>query len=74
MTVQKLVQHCELKFWGVVITIMAESGFLMKITRFFSSIIHSKPASVILLFLIWAAIGFVSGLILGKIIWIFQLV
>lgn len=73
MTVQKLVQHFEIKFWGIVIPIMADSGLLMKITRFFSKIIHSKLASVILLLLIWAAIGFVSGMILGRIIWIFQL-
>lgn len=73
MSVHKMVQNFELKFWGIVIPIMEESGLLMKITRFFSRIIHSKVTKIFLVILVWAAVGFVSGLIIGRFIWMFKL-
>lgn len=73
MSVNKMVQNFELKFWGIVIPLMAESGLLMKITRLFSRIIHAKVTKIILVILVWAAVGFVSGLILGRFIWMFKI-
>ena len=37
-------------------------------------LIQSKAGSLIFLILIWAAVGFIIGLVMGRIIWMMQLI
>ncbi len=37
------------------------------------SIIQTKAGKLVFLFLIWAAVGFILGLVMGRIIWMIQL-
>jgi hypothetical protein len=73
MSVYRLAQNLEIKFWNTVIPVMAEEGPLMKTIRSFKHITPTKPRNIALLLLIWAAIGFVSGVILGRLILLFQI-
>ena len=73
MSVYRLAHHLEIKFWNAVIPVMAEEGPLMKTIRSIKQITPTKPRNIALLILIWAAIGFVSGVILGRLILIFQI-
>jgi hypothetical protein len=73
MSVYRLAQNLEIKFWKAVIPVMAEEGPLMKTIQSIKKFSPSKPRNIALLIMIWAAIGFVSGVILGRWIVIFQI-
>ena len=73
MSVYRLAQNLEIKFWKAVIPVMAEKGPLMKTIQSIKKFSPSKPRNIALLIMIWAAIGFVSGVILGRLILIFQI-
>jgi hypothetical protein len=73
MSIYRLAENFEIKFWNAIIPVMAEEGPLMKTIRSIKQISPSKPRNIALLILIWAAIGFVSGVILGRLILIFQI-
>jgi hypothetical protein len=73
MSVYRLAQNLEIKFWNVIIPVMAEEGPLMKTIRSLKQITPTKSRNIALLILIWAAIGFISGVILGRMILIFQI-
>jgi hypothetical protein len=73
MSVYRLAQNLEIKFWKAVIPVMAEEGPLMKTIQSIKKFSPSKPRNIALLIMIWAAIGFVSGVILGRLIVIFQI-
>jgi len=73
MTIHKLAKNLEIKFWDALIPIMEEKGPIMKIKQFLYGIIHSKPGYLALLILIWGAVGFVAGMLIGRIIGIIPL-
>lgn len=73
MTVYRLAQDLEIKFWNAIIPVMQKEGPLMKTIRTMKRFSQNKAVNIILLILIWAAIGFVSGMIVGRIIWLFQI-
>jgi hypothetical protein len=73
MSVYRLAHNLEIKFWNVIIPVMAEEGPLMKTIRSIKQITPTKPRNIALLILIWAAIGFVSGVILGRLMMILQI-
>lgn len=73
MSIHQLAQHFEIKFWDIVIPVMEEKGPLMKIISFLKQLLKTKSGFLTLLILILAIIGFFSGLILGKVIWMVQL-
>jgi hypothetical protein len=73
MSVYRLAHNFEIKFWNAIIPVMAEEGPLMKTIRTLKQIMPTKPRNIALLIMIWAAIGFVSGVILGRLILIFQI-
>ena len=74
MSIHKITQTIEMRFWNFAIPIMSEKGPIMKIAQGFSRIIHTKAGFLTLLILIWSAIGLLIGLILGQILWMAQLV
>ena len=74
MTIQQIAQNCEMKFWDIVIPFMAEEGQVMKTINAVKNLFRSREGFMALLFLVWAAVGFVSGLVLGKLIEMVQIV
>ena len=72
MTLEKVIHSIENKFWGVAIKIMKEDGMLLKGIRWMSGVTHSKAGFYGLCLVVWAAVGFVLGLVLGKIYWFIQ--
>ena len=73
MTVHKLTQHFEITIWGLLIPLLDEKGPLMKTINMFRSLVKSKYAFKTMLVLVWAAVGFISGLLLGKLVTMLQL-
>jgi hypothetical protein len=73
MSIYRLAQSFEIKFWNAIIPVMAEEGPLMKTIQSIKQITPSKPRNIAVLILIWAAIGFVSGVILGRLIVMLQI-
>lgn len=68
MTIHKLAQNFEMKFWDLVIPFMADEGPVMKSINVIKDLIRSRESFMTLLLLVWAAVGFVSGLVLGRLI------
>lgn len=73
MTLLQVTQICEIQFWNAIIFIMEEGGVLMKIIQFIKKSLISRVGFLVFLFLTFAAVGFLSGMILGRIIWMVQL-
>lgn len=74
MNLEKVSDFLEVRFWNCAIYIMKEEGPLMKIINLFTRFIRSKAGFYSFLVLVWAAVGFLLGLVLGRLIWFFQLV
>ena len=68
MSLHKITQKMEIKFWDAVIPCLKDDGFLMNGIKRFYDFLHTKAGYLCLMILLWSAIGFVSGLILGRII------
>lgn len=73
MTIANIAQRLEIKIWNIMIPVMDEKGALMKVISIIKHVYQSKPGYLILLIFVWAKIGFVSGLIFGRIIGMLQL-
>ena len=73
MTIYRITQGIEIKFWNIITPMMSDEGVLMKTIRSSKGGVLGKPLNIALLILIWAAIGFVSGMLIGRIIVILQL-
>ena len=67
MSIHNITQDVEIKFWDFVINLMAEDGPISKMISFFKDILDSKIGSLALLILVWASVGFIAVLIIGKI-------
>lgn len=73
MSAQKIAQKFEVKFWELITPIMSNKGPLMKVKAFFYRTLHSKPGYLIVLMVVWGAVGFVAGLLIGRVIGFFPL-
>jgi hypothetical protein len=73
MTVKTIFQKSEMQFWKMLTPMMGEKGFLMKVVEFLRKIFRSRIGYFGLLAVIWASIGFLSGVVLGRVIWMVQL-
>lgn len=69
----RIAQGIESKFWTAITPIMTDEGFIMKTVKATKQVFQNKALNIALLILVWAAIGFVSGMIIGRIIFILQL-
>jgi hypothetical protein len=69
----KLAQQCETKFWECLIPVLAEKGPMNKLIEWFKQIFYTKIGYFTLLLFVWAAVGFVLGMIVGKVIWFLQI-
>ena len=72
MSIEKVFQDYETRFWKVVTPMMGEKGMLMKIVQSFQNILKSRVGYLFLLGIIWAAVGFLSGMVLGRVIYLVQ--
>lgn len=73
MLLLNLVQAFELDFWKLIILLLQEEGPVMKIAKWVKKIIRSKSGHLTLLLVIWSVVGFIGGLVIGRIIWMLQL-
>jgi len=67
MVIYKLANHVEMNIWKVIISGMEKEGIIMKFTGWFFRFIHTKFGYLLLLISIWGAVGFISGLLIGRI-------
>lgn len=68
MSFQHFVHNCELKFWDLVTPVLGQKGPIIKINSFTSRLRLDKTRYLCLLIAIWGMVGFVAGLLIGKII------
>jgi hypothetical protein len=73
MSLYEVTQICEIKFWNMVIPIMDKEGALMKIFRFIQKFLKSRVGYLLFLFTTFAAVGFLLGMVMGRVIWIVQI-
>ena len=73
MTVHQFTQSLEIKFWNVVIPVIENDGPLMKGIQSMKRRFFTKQSQIALLVLVWSAIGFVSGMIIGRVLWLLQI-
>ena len=74
MTINQLTQSIEIKFWNVIIPVIEEEGSLMKTLHSMKRVFRAKPSYIAFLVLVWSAIGFVTGMIIGRVLWILQII
>ena len=72
MTIAKLAETCETRIWLFLIPILNEKGPIMKIINSSKRFVKTKAGFLTLLLIIWAAVGFLFGIVLGRMIWIIQ--
>jgi hypothetical protein len=73
MTFQKLTKTIEIKFWDTITPLMDAKGPIMKTRKYLYKTIHTKVGFLFLLILVWGSVGFVSGLLIGRLLGILPL-
>lgn len=73
MTIYKLTQRFEIQFWNFILPIIEEKGPLMKLINSTQNTLRAKTTRIALLIFVWAGVGFVSGLIIGKLMMVLNL-
>jgi len=68
MILDKFSQRFELRFWDIVILLTQEEGPLMKAIKKSKEMKSSRFGALLILILVWAAVGFTIGLIFGRLI------
>ncbi len=74
MSFQNFIQSCEMKFWDVVTPVLGHQGAIVKFNSFISSLRLDKTRYLFFLIAVCGSVGFVAGLLIGKIIEITTLV
>lgn len=72
MIVDKFARQFELRFWDIVIMIAQDEGALMKIIKKSKEVNRSRLGTLLLLILVWAAVGFTVGLLFGRLMSLLQ--
>lgn len=73
MNRKRLIRKMEVKFWDTVTPLMDKNGPILKTRKAFSKTIHSKAGFLGILILVWSAVGFTAGLLIGKLISLFPI-
>lgn len=73
MNRKRLVRKMEMKFWDTVTPLMGDNGPILKTKNALYKTIHSKSGFLGLLILVWSAVGFTAGLLIGRVISLFPL-
>jgi len=72
MALLRLSNFFEIQFWTILIRLMEEDGLIMHLTQGIKRLVHTKAGLMVFLFLVLSTIGFLSGLILGRLYLIIQ--
>jgi len=72
MSIHNITQDVEIRFWNLLINMMAEEGPISKLVKFIKGFMDSRIGSLALLIVVWASVGFIAGLIIGKIVALIQ--
>jgi hypothetical protein len=62
-----------MKFWHFVIDMLDEDGPIVTFIQFFKRIMDTRIGSLALLIIVWASVGFIAGLIIGKLVSLIQI-
>jgi hypothetical protein len=62
-----------MKFWHFVIDMLDEDGPIVTFIQFFKRIMDTRIGSLALLIIVWASVGFITGLIIGKLVSLIQI-
>lgn len=73
MNRKRLIRKMEVKFWDTVTPLMDKNGPILKTRKVLSKTIHSKAGFLGILILVWSAVGFTAGLLIGKLISLFPI-
>jgi hypothetical protein len=73
MNRKRLIRKMEVKFWDTVTPLMDDNGPILKTKKVLNKTIHSKTGFLGILILVWSAVGFTAGLLIGKVISLFPL-
>jgi len=73
MVLMKVLLMFEINFWGLLILLFQEEGPLMKFIEWLKKVMQKKSGYLAVLMIVWSSIGLVIGLVLGRIIWMLQL-
>jgi nitrate reductase NapE component len=73
MSLQQNCLQFEIKIWDMIIPFIEENGPLRTIIDRVKRVMRTRIIKFAVLIFIWAKVGFIFGLVLGRIIWMFQL-
>lgn len=73
MSLFEFTQKVEIRFWEIIIPVIDEKGLLMKTALSGKRLMHSKPGLIALLVLVWSTVGLIAGIIIGRLVWMLQL-
>lgn len=73
MSIHNITQGFEMKFWHFVIDMLDEDGPIVTFIQFFKRILDTRIGSLALLIIVWASVGFIAGLIIGKLVSLVQI-
>ncbi len=74
MTVLKVARLLEINFWNLLILLLQEEGPVMQFVQGLKRMTGTKAGLLIVLIAVWSAVGFLMGMVLGRIIWMLQLI
>ena len=73
MTLLSVILLMEMNFWNFIILMFQEEGPVMRVVHWLKYVMQTKGGMLTVLLVVWAAVGFLIGLVLGRIIWMLQL-
>jgi len=73
MNRKRLIRKIEVKFWDTVTPLMDDNGPILKTKQVLNKTLHSKAGFLGMLILVWSAVGFTAGLVIGRVISLFPL-
>ena len=74
MILLKVLSLLEINFWSLLILVFQEEGPLMNIAHWLRGIMQKKSGYLTVMVIVWSAVGLLIGLVLGRIIWMMQIV
>ncbi len=72
MISEKYAQKFEIKLWNLLIPFMESEGPLMRNLTTFKTILNNRLIFLVLLVFLWAKIGFIAGMVTGRLILLIQ--
>ncbi len=72
MICENYAQKFEMKLWNLLIPVMESKGPLMNSLILFRKILNNRLIYLVLLLFLWAKIGFIAGMVTGRLVLLFQ--